>query len=78
MIRLTAEKPGMPDDPASEYRISPLANRTGRAVMSLERTLIKGGVSFPAGGSLLVVSWPLRAVIARTDTWLAISGWLTS
>ena len=33
---------------------------------------------FAIGGSLLVVSWPLRAVIARTDTWLAISGWLTS
>ena len=33
---------------------------------------------FAIGGPLLVVSWPLRAVIAHTDTWLAISGWLTS
>lgn len=44
------------DDPTSEYCISPLTNRIGRAVMSVERALIRAGMSFPAGGSLLAVA----------------------
>jgi hypothetical protein len=32
---------------------------------------------FAVGGLLLVLSWPARAALARTDTWLAIAQWLT-
>lgn len=33
---------------------------------------------FAIGGTILVVSWPLRAFVAGSDTWLAIATWLTS
>jgi hypothetical protein len=32
---------------------------------------------FAIGGAIVVLVWPLRAAIARTDTWVAMAGWLT-
>jgi hypothetical protein len=43
-------------DPMDEFRIHPLVNRLSQAIMTLERLLIRWGLSFPAGGSLLVVA----------------------
>lgn len=43
-------------DSAAEFRISPLLNRTLDGVMRLELALLKMGLRFPAGGSLLVVA----------------------
>ena len=45
-----------PVDPAREFEIPAAVNRVGAAVMTLERALIKSGLSFPAGGSLLAVA----------------------
>ena len=42
-------------DPLEELRMSRVANAVLDRVMDLERVLIQLGVSFPAGGSLLVV-----------------------
>lgn len=47
---------GRPVDPSAEYRIPVTVNRLAGAVMGLERGLIRAGVSFPAGGSLLAVA----------------------
>ena len=43
-------------DPLQEFQISPAVNGFGGAVMAIERHLIAAGVSFPAGGSLLLVA----------------------
>lgn len=43
-------------DPHGEYRISSVANRIGGFAMNVERALIRGGVSLPAGGSLLAIA----------------------
>jgi SAM-dependent methyltransferase len=43
-------------DPADEFRISPFANRVAAAVMRGELLLLRSGISFPAGGSLLAVA----------------------
>jgi len=43
-------------DPFDELRIGGLANRVLEAVLDIERGLIRLGVSFPAGGSLLAVA----------------------
>jgi hypothetical protein len=32
---------------------------------------------FAVGGALLVLSWPVRAAVAGSDTWLAIARWMT-
>jgi SAM-dependent methyltransferase len=45
-----------PDDPLSEFHVSGWMNRVGRSVLTTERWLIRRGVSFPAGGSLLVIA----------------------
>ena len=45
-----------PDDPLSEFRVSEWMNRVGRTLLTAERWMIRRGVSFPAGGSLLVVA----------------------
>lgn len=44
-----------PFDPTREFRISQPLNGALTAVLSAERMLIRAGVSWPAGGSLLVV-----------------------
>jgi SAM-dependent methyltransferase len=43
-------------DPLAEYRLSPLLNATLLRVLDLERALIRMGLSFPAGGSLLLAA----------------------
>jgi SAM-dependent methyltransferase len=43
-------------DPWEEFRLGKITNRVLQAVLTAERTLIAGGVSFPAGGSLLLVA----------------------
>lgn len=43
-------------DPGSEFRISPTMNHTLEAVLKLEQLLIRMGMSFPVGGSRLIVA----------------------
>lgn len=43
-------------DPSAEFRLSPALDRTLEAVLSVEQALIRRGVRFPAGGSLLAVA----------------------
>jgi SAM-dependent methyltransferase len=43
-------------DAMDELRQPKLVNKTLEAVMTLERTFIRAGLSFPAGGSLLLVA----------------------
>lgn len=43
-------------DPLAELRIAPWASRILEIALDAERALIRAGVSFPAGGSLLVVA----------------------
>ena len=43
-------------DPAAEFDISPLLNTTLEKILDAERTGIRAGLSFPAGGSLLLVA----------------------
>jgi SAM-dependent methyltransferase len=45
-----------PDDPLSEFHISGWMNGVGRWLLAAERWLIRRGVSFPVGGSLLMVA----------------------
>lgn len=45
-----------PVDPTAELRLSTWANTVGLAATSVERLLIRGGVSLPAGSSLLAVA----------------------
>lgn len=47
---------GRPVDAAREYRIGPVTNGLGAAALKVERGLIRAGLSFPAGGSLLAVA----------------------
>lgn len=43
-------------DPSAEYNISRLLNQTLEKILDAERTVIRTGLSFPAGGSLLLVA----------------------
>jgi SAM-dependent methyltransferase len=43
-------------DPLAEFRLGPLLNRLLGLVCGTERMMIKGGLSFPFGGSLLLVA----------------------
>jgi len=43
-------------DPTREFRISPLLNFCLEKILYFERLLLKQGVCFPMGGSLLVVA----------------------
>lgn len=43
-------------DPEAEFNISPLVNQTLERILSIERGLIRAGVSFPVGGSFLLVA----------------------
>lgn len=43
-------------DPSAEYNISRLVNTTLEKVLDAERNVIRAGLSFPAGGSLLLVA----------------------
>jgi len=41
---------------SSEFRLGPITNAVLEKILDLERSLIRFGVSFPAGGSLLIVA----------------------
>ena len=43
-------------DPTSELRINSLMNTSLERILDLERSLIRGGLSLPAGGSLLLIA----------------------
>lgn len=43
-------------DPTDEFNISKFTNTTLEKILDAERTLIRAGLSFPAGGSLLLVA----------------------
>jgi hypothetical protein len=43
-------------DPAAEFTISPRVNVALEKILDAERALIRGGISFPAGGSLLLIA----------------------
>lgn len=50
------KRPGRDFEPASEFQINPLLNTTLKRILDGERLMIRAGVSFPAGGSLLLVA----------------------
>lgn len=54
--RLTAPLSRKEFDPESEFRISPVTNSLLERILNVERKLIRTGVSFPAGGSLLLIA----------------------
>ena len=54
--RLKKRQPDPEFDPASELRISGLINTILERVIDLERSMIRLGLSFPAGGSLLLIA----------------------
>jgi len=56
LSRLAQRAPDARYDPLAELRIAPWLNRGLDAVLAAERALIRAGVSFPAGGSLLLVA----------------------
>lgn len=43
-------------DPMAEFKISPLVNGVLTQMLTIERSLIKAGLSMPAGGSLLLTA----------------------
>ena len=43
-------------DPLAEFRIHPILNRALEHVLTLERSFIRAGLSFPVGGSLLAIA----------------------
>ena len=42
-------------EPWREFEISPAQNKTLEGILKLERAITRAGVSFPAGGSLLLI-----------------------
>jgi len=56
LLLIRARFPRSPYDPAAELRIGRLANAACDAAARLERRLIRWGISFPLGGSLLLVA----------------------
>lgn len=56
LSRLTKRPSEEPYDPETEYRATAAIDKTLERVLSVERALIRRGVRFPAGGSLLAVA----------------------
>ncbi|MBI5118357.1 class I SAM-dependent methyltransferase [Candidatus Poribacteria bacterium] len=56
LVRIKKSKNPHIHDPLEELRIRGFLNTSLTTIMTLERFLIKGGLSFPAGGSLLMVA----------------------
>jgi SAM-dependent methyltransferase len=54
--RLAARAPAADYDPLAELKIAPWLNWTLERILDFERLLIRAGLNFPAGGSLLVVA----------------------
>jgi SAM-dependent methyltransferase len=61
LARLRKRRQDADFDPMDELRIGKAANLVLGSVMGLERALIRAGLSFPAGGSLLMVAGKLSA-----------------
>lgn len=56
LSRLQQQRPNPDYDATSELRISGWMNAILENILSVERSLIQSGISFPAGGSLLLVA----------------------
>jgi hypothetical protein len=56
LSRRAQRSPGAGYDPLAELRLAPWLNRALEAALGAERALIRAGVRFPAGGSLLVAA----------------------
>lgn len=56
LSRLTQRAPKAQYDPLAELRMAAWLNRLLEATLGAERALIRAGISFPAGGSLLLVA----------------------
>jgi SAM-dependent methyltransferase len=56
LSRLARREADSRTNPYAEFYISAPANRLLQAALAIERGLIRAGVSFPAGGSLLLVA----------------------
>jgi SAM-dependent methyltransferase len=56
VARLKQRRSKGPFDPLAEFKINPLLNLALEKVMSIERVAIRSGISFPSGGSLLLVA----------------------
>ncbi len=56
MSRLSKRKPAENYDATQELRIGGIANKILEAILNLERLIIQAGVSFPAGGSRLMIA----------------------
>ena len=54
--RLLQRAPGADYDPLAELRVAPWLNWALERALDFERLLIRAGIPFPAGGSLLVVA----------------------
>jgi SAM-dependent methyltransferase len=54
--RLARRAPAADYDPLAELKVASWLNRTLEQVLDFERLLIRAGLDFPAGGSLLVVA----------------------
>lgn len=66
MSRLSKRKPVENYDATRELRISGLTNAALETVLDLERMMIRAGISFPAGGSRLLIARKLPAAYANT------------
>jgi hypothetical protein len=56
IARLPKQKHNWEIDPTSEFKISDSINTVFERVLDLERSMIRLGLSFPAGGSLLLIA----------------------
>lgn len=56
LSRRAQRAPGAGYDPLAELRIAPWLNRVLEGALGAEQALIRAGMGFPAGGSLLVVA----------------------
>lgn len=56
LSRLQQRRPLSKYDPTSELRISSWLNAILENILTVERTMIQLGISFPAGGSLLLIA----------------------
>ena len=56
LSRLIQRAPGRAYDPFAELRLRSSANAVLEKILGLERSLIASGISFPLGGSLLLVA----------------------
>jgi hypothetical protein len=56
LSRMTPKPPVQEYNPMAEFEINPGVNTLLRGILDLERLFIRAGLSFPAGGSLVLVA----------------------